>query len=176
VGPFNLEVLEIMASILPLRGIFAELLQDRQKITGRLTHRKRKAAKGRAIAKNKPTPIMLLVADSQTREHLSNLLVENNYYPLLMTDPEKLLQSLKEKQFAIVLIDCHAVSSFGTRILSKIKVACRLCRIIIFCDKKHLCDKVHRELIKEVLNIGVYACILAPYKEWEVLSMFSYFP
>lgn len=159
-----------------LTGVFAELFQDRQKIAGKLRQRKRKAVKERPIAKNKPTPILLLVSDGSTREHLSNLLAENNYLPVTMTDPEILLHSLKEKKFAIVLIDCGAVASYGTRILSKIKVVCPRGRIIIFCDKHHLCDKPHREMIKEVLNIGVYACILAPYKEWEVLSMFSHFP
>jgi DNA-binding response OmpR family regulator len=118
----------------------------------------------------------LLVGNSQTRDYLSSLLAENNYFPLLMTDLEELLHSLKEKQFAIILIDCSAVASYGTRMLSKIKVSCQRCRIIIFCDKQHLCDKLHRELINEIMNIGVYACILAPYKEWEVLSMFSYYP
>jgi signal recognition particle receptor subunit beta len=109
------------------------------------------------------------VGNGRTRDSLSSLLAENNYFPLLMMDPEELLQSLQGKVFAIILIDCRAVSSFGTRILSKIKVACRLCRIIIFCDKEHLFDKRHREFIKEILGIGVYACILAPYKEWDVL-------
>jgi DNA-binding response OmpR family regulator len=119
-------------------------------------------------------PILLLVGNSRTRDYLSSLLSENNYSPLLMTDPEELLRSLKGKEAAIILIDCRAVSSFGTRMLSKIKVSCRLCRIIIFCDREHLCDKRHRELIKETLAIGVYACILSPYKEWEVLSMVSH--
>jgi len=118
----------------------------------------------------------MLVGNSQTRDYLSSLLAENNYFPVLVTDPDELLHSLKEKQFAIILIYCSAIIYYGTRILSKIKVCCRLCRIIIFCDRQHLCDKVHREFIKEVMNIGVYACILAPYKEWEVLTMFSYYP
>lgn len=159
-----------------LSGIVAELLQNGQRITGKVPQPKRKDPRETPIAKNKPTPILLLVGNSQTRDYLSRLLAENNYFPLLMTDPEELLYSLKDKQFATILIDCRAVTSYGTRILSKIKVSCRLCRIIIFCDKQHLCDKLHRELIKEILNIGVYACILAPYKEWEVLSMFSHYP
>lgn len=165
-----------MTGLLPRSDIFAELFQNRQRITGKLPQLERKNPREKPIAKNKPTPILLLVGNSQIRDYLSSLLAENNYFPLLMTDLEELLHSLKDKQFAIILMDCSAVTSYGTRILSKIRVSCRLCRIIIFCDKEHLHDKLHRELIKEVLNIGVYACILAPYKEWEVLSMFSYFP
>jgi PleD family two-component response regulator len=163
-----------MAGLLSLSGRFAELFQNGGRVTGKL--RPRKHPREKPIAKNEPTPILLLVGNSRTRDYLCSLLAENNYSPLLMTDPDELLHSIKGKQFAIILIDCSAVTSYGTRILSKIRVSCRLCRIIILCDKQHLCDKVHRELIKEILNIGVYACILAPYKEWEVLSMFSYYP
>jgi DNA-binding NtrC family response regulator len=155
-------------------NIFAEFFQNRQGINRKISELERQNPGGKPTAKHKPTPILLLVGNSRTRDYLSSLLSENNYSPLLMTDPEELLRSLKGKEFAIILIDCRAVSAFGTRILSKIKVACRLCRIIIFCNKEHLCDKRHRELIKEILAIGVYACILAPYKEWEVLSMVSY--
>lgn len=154
--------------------LFAEFFQNRQGINDKLAELKRQNPGRKPTAKYKPTPILLLVGNGRTRDYLSSLLSENNYSPLLMTDPEELLRSLKGKEFAIILIDCRAVSSFGTRILSKIKVSCRHCRIIIFCDKEHLCDQRHRELIKESLAIGVYACILAPYKEWEVLSMVSY--
>ena len=154
--------------------IFAKFFQNRQRINEKLSELERQNPRRKSTTGQKPTPILLLVGNGRTRDYLSNLLSENNYSPLLMTDSEELLRSLKGKEFAIVLIDCSAVSSFGTRILSKIKVSCRLCRIIIFCDKEHLCDKRHRELIKEILAIGVYACILAPYKEWEVLSMVSY--
>ena len=165
-----------MPGLLPLSDRFAELFQHGPRITGKLPQPERKNLREKPIAKNKPTPILLLVGNSQTRDYLSGLLAENNYFPLLMTDSEELLHSLKEKQFAIILIDCSAVTNYGTRILSKVKVACELCRIIIFCDKEHLRDKLHRELIKEVMNIGVYACILAPYKDWEVLSLVSYCP
>lgn len=163
-----------MAGLTVRGGIFSEFFQNRQRINGKLFELERQNPRRKPATSHTPTPILLLVGNGRTRDYLSSLLSENNYSPLLMTDPEELLRSLKGKEFAIILIDCSAVSSFGTRILSKIKVACRLCRIIIFCDKEHLCDKRHRELIKEILAIGVYACILAPYKEWEVLSMVSY--
>ena len=165
-----------MPGLLPLSTRFAELFQQGPRITGKLPQPERKNLREKPIAKNMPTPILLLVGNSQTRDYLSGLLAENNYSPLLMTNPDELLHSLKENQFAIILIDCNAVTAYGTRILSKIKVACELCRIIIFCDKEHLGDKAHRELIKEIMDIGVYACILAPHKDWEVLSLVSYCP
>ena len=163
-----------MAGLTLHADIFAEFFQNRQKINGKFSELERQNPGRKPTTNHKPTPILLLVGNGRTRDYLSNLLSENNYSPLLMTDPEELLRSLKGKEAAIILIDCSAVSSFGTRMLSKIKVSCRLCRIIIFCDREHLCDKRHRELIKEILAIGVYACILSPYKEWEVLSMVSY--
>jgi len=163
-----------MAGLIFRSGIFDGFFQNRARINGKHSELERPNSRRKPTIKHKPTPIMLLVGNGRTRDYLSSLLSENNYFPLLMTEPEELLRSLKGEEFAIILIDCSAVSSFGTRLLSKIKVACRLCRIIIFCDKEHLCDKRHRELIKEIMAIGVYACILAPYKEWEVLSMVSY--
>lgn len=92
-----------------------------------------------------------------------------------MADQKGLLHALKQKQFATVMIDCEAVNVYGVGIISKIKVSCRHSRIIIFCDKTHLVDTQHRELIKEILAIGVYACIVAPYKGWEVINLASYY-
>jgi PleD family two-component response regulator len=165
-----------MAALPSLVEIGAELLLPEKTISGNLPQSEPKLPGEKQIAMNNRISIFMLVCNIRTRDYLWSLLTQNNYSPLLVTDPEELLHSLKENHFAVVLIDCSAVTSYGTRILSKIKVACQRCRIIIFCDKEHLCDKPHRDLIKEVLDIGVYACILAPYKEWEVLSMFSYFP
>ena len=92
-----------------------------------------------------------------------------------MADQKELLHELKKTQCATVMVDCGAVSVSGAGIISKIKVACRHSRIIIFCDKEHLVDSLHRELIKEIIAIGVYACVVAPYKEWEVISLASYY-
>ena len=63
------------------------------------------------------------------------------------------------------MIDYEVVKSYGARIYSRINVACLGCNVIL------LCDQDHRDLIKEAVEHGVYACILAPYEEWEVLTM-----
>lgn len=122
----------------------------------------------------KSKPILLLISDPETRNDLRHLLVENHYCPLLMAEPKELFKALRENQSSVILIDCAALSCYGTGVISKIKVACRHGRIIVFCNKAHLCDSHHRNLIKEIMAIGVYACILAPYKSWEVLSLVSY--
>ena len=66
---------------------------------------------------------------------------------------------------SIVMMDYEAVKSYGARIYSRINVGCPGCNVILFCDQDH------RDLIKEAVEHGVYACILAPYEEWEVLTM-----
>jgi DNA-binding NarL/FixJ family response regulator len=66
---------------------------------------------------------------------------------------------------AIVIMDFEVVNTCGVRIYSRINVACPGCNAIL------LCDQDHRDLIKEAVEHGVYACILAPYEEWEVMTM-----
>jgi len=39
------------------------------------------------------------------------------------------------------------------------------------CNAILLCDQDHRDFIKDTVEHGVYACILTPYDEWEVLTM-----
>jgi response regulator RpfG family c-di-GMP phosphodiesterase len=127
------------------------------------------------IHEDKSTPILLLISDQQTRNSICNLLSENDLTPLVIGDQKELLQALKKKPFSTVLIDCEAITKNGVGIISKIKVVCRHSHIIVFCDKSHLADKQHRELIKEILGIGVYACIMSPFEGWEVISLVSYY-
>jgi len=164
-----------MFDSLPSPKPFSQLFPNNQGISLKINTLGPAQRGKKLIPQDKSTPILLLISDHQTRNHLWNLLIENNFSPQLMADPKELLHVLKKNQFAIVLIDCGAVNVYGARIISKIKVACRYGRVIIFCNKAHLGDSQHRELIKEILKIGVYACILAPYKEWEVLSLVTYY-
>lgn len=63
------------------------------------------------------------------------------------------------------MMDYEVVKSYGARIYSRINVACPGCNAILLCDQNH------RDFIKEAVEHGVYACILTPYEEWEVLTM-----
>jgi PleD family two-component response regulator len=152
----------------------AEVFPNRRQATGKIGAFKPTDTGNNLIASKNSSPILLLISDHQTRNYLWKLLVENHFSPRLMADQEELLRVLKENQFSVVLIDCGAVSCYGARIISKIKVVCQRGRIIVLCDKTHLCDSRHRGLIKEILAIGVYACIVAPYEEWEVFSLVTY--
>ena len=68
---------------------------------------------------------------------------------------------------------CEALSRYGAGICSKIKLACQYCRVVLFCDKAL---EAHRKIIKDAMEIGIYACLLPPYADWEILTMVSYYP
>lgn len=116
----------------------------------------------------KDIALVLLVGNDNTREYLINLFQEHNYAPVVASDPGDLVQALKGYQYATVFLDCESVPFYGRGIYSKIKVGCPYCRVVLLCDKSH---KGHRDIIKEAMEIGIYACLLAPFEGWEVLTM-----
>jgi DNA-binding NtrC family response regulator len=120
------------------------------------------------VLADKDFVLLLLIGNTKTRDYLINLLREHQYSPVVMSDPGELVQTLKGYQYATVFLDCEAVPLYGTGIYSRIKVACQNCRVVLLCDKAH---KSHRDIIKEAMEIGVYACLLAPFEGWELLTM-----
>jgi len=113
----------------------------------------------------KQIPILVLIANENIRSYVLGLCKRNNYHPLIGADLEGLIKRFKTRHSGIVMMDYEVVKSYGARIYSRINVACPDCKVILFCDQEH------RDLIKEAVEHGVYACILAPYEEWEVLAM-----
>ena len=113
----------------------------------------------------KKIPILLLIANEKIRNYVLELCNRNNFHPLIGADLEELIKRFKTRHSGIVMMDYEVVKSYGARIYSRINVACPGCNVIL------LCDQDHRDLIKEAVEHGVYACILAPYEEWEVLTM-----
>jgi response regulator RpfG family c-di-GMP phosphodiesterase len=122
---------------------------------------------------NKRAILLLLVSNEKIRKYLLDLLQEYHYAPLLVANPGEALQILKKERQATVFMDCEAMSSYGVGICAKLKVACQHCRVVLLCDKR---QPVHRQIIKEAMEIGIYACLLPPYEDWEVLTMVSFFP
>lgn len=112
--------------------------------------------------------ILLLVADSQTRDFLLTFLEAHDYTPRGMGNPGELLQTLKGQQQGTVFVDCQTVSTYGPGLYAKMKVACPGCRLVLLCDKGH---HEHRDIVKEAMDLGIYACLLAPFAEWEILTM-----
>jgi len=110
-------------------------------------------------------PILVLIANEKIRRYVIGLCKRNNLRPLIGADLEELVKKIKKMRSAIIIMDNEVVNTYGTRIYSRINVACPGCNAIL------LCDQDHRGLIKQAMELGVYACILAPYEEWEVSTM-----
>ena len=113
----------------------------------------------------KQTDVFLLVANDDIRQYITELCEKNNYHPLITFDLEELATKTKRMHSAIVFVDYEVVNTYGARMYSRINVACPSCDVIL------LCDQAHRKLIKEAMELGAYASILAPYEEWEVLTI-----
>jgi DNA-binding NtrC family response regulator len=115
-----------------------------------------------------PDTLLLLVADSQPRDFLVNFLESQGYAPSVLGHPGEMVKTLKRTQQATVFVDCLTVGAHGPGLYAKIKVACPGARIVLLCDKRH---HEHRDLVKEAMDLGIYACLLAPFAEWEILAM-----
>ena len=114
---------------------------------------------------NIQTSILMFIGNEEIRNSILELCKKNNYHPVIATDPEQLIKKIRGKSSAIVFVDHEVVNNYGARIYSRINVACSGCDVLL------LCDQAHRDLIKEAMELSVYACILAPFEEWEVLTM-----
>lgn len=124
------------------------------------------------LPKKRAAPL-LLIGNDKTRAYLMELLQENNYLPTVLATPQDLQQALKKETHATVFLDCEVATKYGGGIYAKIKVTCQNCRIVLLCDKRH---KNHRGIIREAMEIGIYSCLLAPYEDWEVLTMVKHYP
>jgi DNA-binding NtrC family response regulator len=113
----------------------------------------------------KQTDVFLLVANDDIRNYLGELCEKNKYHFLIAADLEELATKTKLTGSAIVFVDYEVVNTYGARMYSRINVACPSCDVIL------LCDQAHRKFIKEAMELGAYASILAPYEEWEVLTI-----
>lgn len=114
---------------------------------------------------SKPTPISLLVLNDTIRQHLLGILERNHFKPVVISTPVELAGELKERLSPVIFIDYEAETLYGPAIIMNIKAALKEGGIIF------LYDKDHRNLIQEVMQLGVYGCVLAPYDEWEILTM-----
>jgi DNA-binding NtrC family response regulator len=120
---------------------------------------------GTLSAQEKKPNISILAANEDIRNHVLEICEKNNYQAAVATHLEQLLRQTKRQRSVIVLLDYEMVNTYGARIYSRINVACPECSVIL------LCDQAYREHIKEAIELGAYASILAPYEEWEVLTM-----
>lgn len=124
-------------------------------------------------ASSKPPAIVILVRSQQIRSYLVNLLTEYHYQPLVVDNPDEAVQIIKKTRCATVFLDCGILQQYGVRMCSKIKPACQYCRIVLIGNRQ---PPAHRDIIREAMEIGIYACLFSPYVDWEVLTMVSHYP
>jgi DNA-binding NarL/FixJ family response regulator len=110
-------------------------------------------------------PIFTLIANEKLRSYIIDLCRRNNLRPFMGANLEELVKKIKKKPGAVIVMDFEVVNSYGARIYSRINVACPGCNLLLLCDQNH------RDIIKEAVEYDVYACIMPPYEEWEVLTM-----
>ena len=116
-------------------------------------------------SQNEHTVILLLLVDEEIRSYMLSLCREHKLKYLVVVDPEELVKTIKRLDSVIAFVDYEAVKAFGAKVYSRVNVACPGCNIILLSDQEH------KSLVKEAMELGAYACILAPYEEWEVLTM-----
>jgi DNA-binding response OmpR family regulator len=117
--------------------------------------------------------VVIMVLHEPLRHSLVDLLQENGFAPSVAANPQEVMQLLRKKKCATVFVDGEALKIYSPVTCAKFKVACQYCRVILLCDKS---QESHRQIIREAMEIGVYACLLPPYEDWEVLTMVSYYP
>lgn len=117
--------------------------------------------------------VVILVLHEPLRKSLVDLLQENGFAPRVAANPQEVIRILRKKKCATVFVDYEALKMYHPGTCAKFKVACQYCRIILLCDKS---QESHRKIIRDAMEIGIYACLLPPYEDWEILSMVSYYP
>jgi DNA-binding NtrC family response regulator len=114
------------------------------------------------------TAPVLLAQDEETRRALLELLREHQITALAAENPTELLLILKGGPSATVFVDCQALESHGGGLFAKIRVAAPAARLVLLCERRH---QNHRRLVRDALEMGIYACLLAPYEGYEVLTL-----
>ena len=107
----------------------------------------------------------VLVLNDEVRSHVFNLLRKNDRFSFETASLDELLKPLTTGANSIILIDCEGVLTYGITVISKLKTSRPECKLIL------LCSQAHRSLIKRVMELGAYGCIIEPYREWEFSTM-----
>ena len=103
----------------------------------------------------------VLVLNDEVRSHIFDLLRKNEHFIFATVSLDELINPPKREANSIILIDWEVVLAYGITVISKVKTSCPDCKLIM------LCSRAHRDLIKRVMELGAYGCIIEPYREWE---------
>jgi len=107
----------------------------------------------------------VMVLNDEVRRHILNLLRKNEHFSVAIVSLDEIINPSKKEANAIILIDCEGLLACGVAVISKLKTCCPECKLIL------LCSLAHRSMIKRVMELGAYGCIIEPYQEWEFLTM-----
>lgn len=146
---------------LSCEGVFREILCM---LTVQLTRRVRIEGIS-MILHTAPPKFFVLVFSKEVRDVILCLLRKREYPCVEVDTLEDLLGRLVGIEESIVFIGSDAVMAYGAGIAFKLKTSCRGCKLIL------LCSLAHRKIIKSVMDLGAYGCIVEPYPEWEIVSM-----
>ncbi len=106
-----------------------------------------------------------MILNEEVRSLILSLLKKYEQFNVGIAELKELLDSTKKKEDLIILVDSEAVLAYGAAVISKLKMSCPECRLIL------LCSRVHRSMVKHVMELGAYGCIIEPYPEWEFSTM-----
>ncbi len=109
--------------------------------------------------------LALLALDEDIRRDIVAMLDRHEYSPAVVSSIEGIVESPRGRGSGIVFLDLEAVRIYGIGIYSKIKSAYQGWKIVL------LCDRSHRDQIKEAMDLGAYCCVLEPYAEWEIMTI-----
>ncbi len=107
----------------------------------------------------------VLALNEDVRKHLLSMLRKIGELSVVIVDLDGILNSGKGRANSIILIDSEAILAYGASVISKIKMASPESRLIV------LCSQAHRGMIKHIMELGAYGCIIEPYPEWEFSTM-----
>jgi len=107
----------------------------------------------------------VMILNEEVRSLILSLLKKDKQFNVGIAELKELLDSTKKKEDLIILVDSEAVLAYGAAVISKLKMSCPECRLIL------LCSRVHRSMVKHVMELGAYGCIIEPYPEWEFSTM-----
>jgi len=110
--------------------------------------------------------IVLFTKDKKLEQHFAKVLSKKGYKFISYSTYEELFEGLKEGLIKTLFLHDKSIDN-DPSIYKDIKQLCPSCQIVLFYEKGN-------GLVRDAIRCGVYACIKAPYSEWEILTIFHH--
>lgn len=110
-------------------------------------------------------PIFLLLKTPEVIEHFNSLFHKLMWKFNLCADVPELLKKVSNFSRAIVFLEGVIPKQEGTNIYKEILDNCPGAKIVLVCNRNH------RNLVKEMIEKGGYGSIIEPYDPWEITTM-----